>query len=149
MANSNLSEIIDNSLSKIKELAKSETVIGEPITVPNGVTIVPVSKVSLGFASGGLDFPDKKSEHTALKFGGGSGTGMTVTPIAFLVISETGSVNLLPITDPDSVDTIDKIGSLLEKTPDILQKLKNVVGGKKKKKETAEEPSAGDTPKAE
>lgn len=138
MADSNLNEIIDTSLARIKELAKSETVIGDPISVPGGVTIVPVSKVSLGFASGGLDFPDKRGEHTALKFGGGGGTGVTVTPIAFLVISESGSVDLLPITDPSEVDTLDKIGTLMEKTPAVLERIKKVFASKKKKGEDTE-----------
>lgn len=138
MADSNLNEIIDTSLARIKELAKSETVIGDPISVPGGVTIVPVSKVSLGFASGGLDFPDKRGEHTALKFGGGGGTGVTVTPIAFLVISESGSVDLLPITDPTEVDTLDKIGTLMEKTPAVLERIKKIFASKKKKDEDTE-----------
>lgn len=135
MADSNLNEIIGTSLSKIKELANNETVIGDPITVPGGVTIIPVSRVSLGFASGGIDFPDKKSEHTATKFGGGGGTGVTVTPIAFLIVSATGNVELLPITNPDDIDTLDKIGNLMEKAPSIVERLKNIFAGKKKKKE--------------
>lgn len=139
MADSNLNEIIATSLSKIKELASNETVVGAPISVPGGVTILPVSRVSLGFATGGLDFPDKKAEHTATKFGGGGGTGISVTPIAFLVISETGSVELLPVTNPDNVDTLDKVASLMEKTPDILERLKKVFASKKKH-ETEEAP---------
>lgn len=138
MADSNLNEIIDTSLARIKELAKSETVIGNPISVPGGVTIVPVSKVSLGFASGGLDFPDRRGEHTAIKFGGGGGTGVTVTPIAFLIISDSGSVDLLPITDPSGIDTLDKIGTLMEKTPAVLERIKKVFASKKKKSEDAE-----------
>lgn len=138
MADSNLNEIIDTSLARIKELAKSETVIGDPISVPGGVTIVPVSKVSLGFASGGLDFPDRRGEHTAIKFGGGGGTGVTVTPIAFLIISDSGSVDLLPITDPSGIDTLDKIGTLMEKTPAVLERIKKVFASKKKKSEDAE-----------
>ena len=135
MADSNLNEIIGTSLSKIKELANNETVIGDPIVVSGGVTIIPVSRVSLGFASGGIDFPDKKGDHTATKFGGGGGTGVTVTPIAFLVVSEGGNVELLPITNPADADAFDKIGNLMEKAPSVLERLKNVFAGKKKKKE--------------
>ena len=81
MANSNLNEIIDTSLSRIKELANSQTVIGDPITLPNGVTIVPVCKVAIGYATGGLDFPAKGNAPTATKFGGGGGGGVkTNTP---------------------------------------------------------------------
>ena len=135
MADSNLNEIIGTSLSKIKELANNETVIGDPISVPGGVTIIPVSRVSLGFASGGIDFPDKKGEHTATKFGGGGGTGVTVTPIAFLIVSEGGNVELLPIINPSDADTLDKVGNLIEKAPSVLERIKNVFLSKKKKKE--------------
>ena len=135
MADSNLNEIIGTSLSKIKELANNETVIGDPIVVSGGVTIIPVSRVSLGFASGGIDFPDKKGDHTATKVGGGGGTGVTVTPIAFLVVSEGGNVELLPITNQADADAFDKIGNLMEKAPSVLERLKNVFAGKKKKKE--------------
>ena len=135
MADSNLNEIISTSLSKIKELANNETVIGDPINVPGGVTIIPVSRVSLGFASGGIDFPDKKGEHTATKFGGGGGTGVTVSPIAFLIVSESGNVELLPITNPDDIDTLDKIGNLMEKAPSIIERVKNIFVDKKKKKD--------------
>lgn len=135
MADSNLNEIISTSLSKIKELANNETVIGDPINVPRGVTIIPVSRVSLGFASGGIDFPDKKGEHTATKFGGGGGTGVTVSPIAFLIVSESGNVELLPITNPDDIDTLDKIGNLMEKAPSIIERVKNIFVDKKKEEE--------------
>ncbi len=140
MADSNLNEIINTSLEKIKELAKKETVIGEPITLPGNMTIIPVSKVSMGFVSGGLDFPASKKNSDApiaTKFGGGGGTGVTISPIAFLTVSASGNVQLLPITDPGEVDTLDKVTSLLEKSPDILSRLKNVIF--KKKKEEDEE----------
>ncbi len=137
MADSNLNEIINTSLERIKELAKNETVVGDPITLPGGVTIIPVSKLSMGFASGGLDFPSKKSSDApaATKFGGGGGTGITVTPVAFLTVSATGTVELLPITNPGEADTLDKVTTLIEKTPDVLMKLKNIIFDAKKKKE--------------
>ncbi len=137
---SHLNEIINTSLQKIKELASNETVIGEPITVPGGVTIIPVSKVSMGFATGGLDFPAKKNSDAPLatKFGGGGGTGITVTPIAFLTVTDSGVTELLPIISPGDADSLDKITALVEKAPGILEKIKNVFSSKKKKKEEAE-----------
>ncbi len=74
MADSVLNEIIDTSLQKIKELAHTETIVGDPISLPGGVTILPVSKISMGFASGGVDFGGKKNgtdAPIATKFGGG------------------------------------------------------------------------------
>ncbi len=140
MANSNLNDMIETSLQKIKELAQSETVIGDPISLPGGVTVIPVSKISMGFVSGGLDFPSRKTSDApvATKFGGGGGTGITVSPVAFLTVTETGTVQLLPIMNPADADTLDKITALVEKAPDVLLRLKKVIGGKKKKNETEE-----------
>jgi len=134
MADSVLNDIINTSLQRIKDLAHTETVIGDPISLPGGTTILPVSKISLGFASGGLDFNGKQSDAhtpTAAKFGGGGGTGMTVTPVAFLTVSPSGTVELLPIVSPSDCDTLDKVTTLAEKTPDILRKIKQVFARKK------------------
>ena len=130
MANSNLNEIIDTSLSRIKELANSETVVGDPISLPNGTTIIPVCKVAIGYATGGLDFPAKGNAPTATKFGGGGGSGITITPIAFLTISATGATELLEIHTPSEADSLDKISALIEKAPDILNRVKQVLSKK-------------------
>ena len=142
-----LSELIDTSLQKLKEFADTETVIGQPITTPGGVTVLPVSKVSMGFATGGLDYNGKNRKKTketqppqqeAPKFGGGGGTGVTVTPIAFLIISPEGGVELLPITSADSLGTIDKLTALLERSPDIAARLKEVFVSKRKKNQPSD-----------
>ena len=121
------------SLEKVKEIAGSETVIGEPIYTPNGTMILPVSKLSMGFASGGVD-SQKAAAATSARFGGGGGTGVTLTPIAFLIVDAEGKIDLIPITAPQNVDTIDKVTSLIERSPDILERLKGVF--KKDKKDT-------------
>lgn len=144
---SNIGEMIKNSLDSIREIADTDTIIGEPITTPNGATIIPVSKVSLGFASGGVDFKnnekparpedpgvvndDKKVKSPRPKsFGGGGGTGMTISPIAFLVISPEGVIDLLNINNPEnnhsSANIIDSISDLLQHSPDIISRLKTV-----------------------
>ncbi len=131
MAESKLTDIIGTSLEKIKSFADSETVVGEPISV-GSVTIVPVSKISMGFASGGIDYNAKNKDTKpsqnakASNFGGGGGTGVNITPIAFLVVSATGNVDILPITQNDPNSSVEKITSLIERSPDILQRLKNV-----------------------
>ncbi len=145
MADSKLNDIIGTSLEKIKALADGETVIGNPITTPDGTTVIPVSKVSMGFASGGIDYSGKKaSEGSKQNFGGGGGTGITVAPVAFLIISPDGNIQLLPITGAagpaGAVDTVDKVTSFIERSPDILERLKRVfTSGKKKEKAAAEE----------
>ena len=95
--------------------------------------IIPVSKVSLGFASGGLDYASKKEADKAKNFGGGGGTGVSVTPMAFLVVKPDGTVELLNMSMPDTVtNKIATVGNLIEKSPDIIEKIKKVFAKDKK-----------------
>ena len=139
MAESKLTDVIGTSLEKIKELADGETVIGDPIVTAGGTTVIPVSKVSVGLASGGLDYAGKKDSANQ-NFGGGGGTGITVTPIAFLIIAADGGIQLLPITTPAQVGTVDKVTSHIEKSPEILSQLKNVFKKDKKEEKDKAEP---------
>lgn len=136
MAENKLNEIIQTSLEKIKELSETGTVIGDPIYTSAGTVIIPVSKISLGFASGGVDIGMKnnKSEANGAKqrdasFGGGGGTGLTITPVGFLVVSPSGDVKMLPVTAPTVVhnnNPIASVGDILEKSPDIIRKFKEL-----------------------
>lgn len=147
MAESKLNDMIETSLEKIKLLADGETVIGTPITTPGNTTVIPVSKVSVGFASGGIDYNDKKAAANAKQnFGGGGGTGITIAPVAFLIISPDGNVQLLPITGAaqsgGAADTVDKVTAFIERSPDLLERIKRVFHSDKKKekaKKTADE----------
>ena len=138
---SNLGEIIRDSLTKIKELAGIETIIGEPIATSSGTTVIPICKVWLGFVSGGVDLNANGNGNGAKegaakpaakgKFGGGGGTGVTVSPIGFLVIDSRGDVSVLNITQPDQkepANIVDSISSLIEKSPEIIRKIKDAVG---------------------
>lgn len=148
MSENKLSDIIGTSLEKIKALADGETVIGNPISTPNGTTVIPVSKVSVGFASGGVDYNGKKTKETtvsAQNFGGGGGTGLTVSPVAFLIISPDGNVSMLPINAAAKNDTVDKVTSFIERSPELLEKFKKVFASEKKKKKD----DASDAPVAE
>ena len=89
-----INSLMDTSIKKIKELVNANTIIGDPITTPDGTTIIPVSKVTYGFASGGSDLPTKKDNREC--FGGGSGAGVTIQPIGFLTISK-GNIKMVPI----------------------------------------------------
>ena len=111
-----ISEIMASTLEKIRTIADAETIIGEPIATNGGVTVIPVSKVSVGFASGGLDY-NGKSPEKAKNFGGGSGSGISITPVAFLVVSPTGNVELLSVNS--APDTVDKIAAIVDKAPDL------------------------------
>jgi len=161
-SNSNFAEIIRNSLDSVKEIAGVDTIIGEPISTPSGVSIIPVSKVSMGFASGGLDYEkaaenaaeeekstaSKKAAKQPRRFGGGGGTGISVTPIGFLVINPDGQVSMINVGAPEGSNNnvVDSLTSLLEKSPFIVSKLKNIFdkGDKKDEpqtEETAESPA--------
>ena len=93
---------------------------------------MPVSRITMGFASGGVDYASKKQREAAAarpnNFGGGGGTGVNIVPVAFLVISENGAVNVLPITGTDESTSVDKITSLIERSPEIIQRIKDVLG---------------------
>ena len=121
-------DIIKTTLDSIKGIVEANTVIGEPVNTPGGITIIPVSKVSLGFASGGLDYASKKEQAANEgNFGGGSGTGVSVTPMAFLVIKPDGHVELLNMSVPDTTtNKIATVGNLIEKSPDVLERIKNI-----------------------
>ncbi len=129
-----LSDIIKTTLENVKGIVESNTVIGEPVNTTNGIVIIPVSKVSLGFASGGLDYASKQEAKDKSKnFGGGGGTGVSVTPMAFLVIKPDGNVELLNMSVPDTVtNKIATVGNIIEKSPDIIEKIKKVLAKDKK-----------------
>ncbi|MBQ9415037.1 MAG: GerW family sporulation protein [Clostridia bacterium] len=108
------------SIDKIKEMVDVNTVVGDPITVPNGTTIIPVSRITYGFASGGSDLPNKADREI---FGGGSGAGVNVTPVAFLVITG-DDVKLLPVVSkPDTQDGIvGMVPGLVDKLTGLFKK---------------------------
>ena len=138
MEENRINDIIATSLEKIKELSETGTVIGEQIKTDNGTVIIPISKVSLGFVSGGIDFAckkknDEKNGKSNDSFGGGGGTGLTVAPVGFLVIKPDGDVKMLNVASPDAVYESGAVGivaNLIEKSPDIIKKLKDVFGKK-------------------
>ncbi len=121
---SDMSEIIKASLDGIKNFADTETVIGNVITTPSGVTVIPISKLTVGFAGGGIDYGQKKLSHMQ-NFGGGSGTGISITPIAFLTVANDSSVNLISIDDGQT--TADRFFSLVERSPEIIERIKDIL----------------------
>ena len=124
MAENSISSILDSTMEKLRTLVDAETVIGQPVIVGD-ITIIPVSKVSFGLASGGSDFPSKSIN--AKMFGGGSGAGATVTPMCFLVIKG-NEVKLLSATPSSSPieKTIDAIPGIVDKVSALFKKDKDV-----------------------
>ena len=98
-----INEVLQTTMNKIREMVDANTVVGQPITTQDGVTLIPVSRLSFGFATGGSDFG--KTQNVAKNFGGGAGAGVNVIPVAFLVVKD-GSVRLLPVAPPpgDKID---------------------------------------------
>ena len=126
--NNNVEGLMGVSVEKIRDLVDANTVVGTPIQMGDGITLIPVSKISYGFASGGSDLPTQKPGDL---FGGGAGAGIHITPVAFLTIKN-GEINLLPVVSkPDSMDR------LLSMIPDAVDKL-----SKRKKDDTPVEATA-------
>lgn len=121
-----IEELMNSSLDKIKQIVNADTIIGKSITTDDGTVIIPVSKVSYGFASGGSDFSSKTSNDM---FGGGNGAGVNIVPVAFLVVSGS-DVKLLQIESFSS--SLDRIISM---TPEIVDKISNAIRKRKKDKE--------------
>ena len=124
-----IGSLMDTTMEKIKEMIDVNTIIGEPITSPDGTLIIPVSKVSYGFAAGGSDLPTKTENKDC--FGGGSGAGVTIQPVAFLTVYQ-GDVRLVSVDREEG--TADKLVNMI---PDVLKKVKGVF--KKDKSESADD----------
>ena len=119
-----MSDIIKASIEGIKSFTDMETVIGNAITTPSGVTVIPVSKVAMGIATGGIDYGKGKHE-VDQSFGGGGGTGLSITPVAFLTVGRDAEVSLIHINDGSG--DVDKIVNLIERAPEIIEKIKGAL----------------------
>ncbi len=111
--------ILESTIEKVKDLVNVSTIIGEPIKVDGSVTVIPVSKVTYGFASGGSDFPSRSNQDI---FGGGGGAGVTITPVAFLIIDAYGNVDIKHITAFDNA--AERVVSLV---PEMFDKVSGVI----------------------
>lgn len=131
MNENKISDIIEDSINQLKSIAGADTIIGEAIKANDGTTIIPVSKLSVGFVSGGVDFagkPDSKKD----KFGGAGGTGLTLTPVCFIVIHTDGKVEMLNVSEQmrNYPDPVGDVISLIEKSPELITKLKEAFSKK-------------------
>ena len=126
-----IGNLMDTTMNKIKEMVDVNTIVGEPIHSPDGTLIIPVSKVSYGFAAGGSDLPTKKENKDC--FGGGSGAGITIHPVAFLVVYK-GDVKLVPVDQKDGA--AERVVGMI---PDMLGKVKDVFSKDKSKAEKSED----------
>ena len=126
---SQIPNMLESTIQKIREMVDVNSVIGDPISTPDGVTIIPVSKVSVGFGGGGMDCT-KKANAGNDPFGGGVGGGVKVTPICFLIVKD-GSVRMMPVAAP-AYTTADRI---VEMGTDIQDTLPAYLDSRTQKKE--------------
>lgn len=130
------SELIRAALENVKTMADANTVTGTPITTESGTVIIPISKIFVGIATGGIDYFGKKST-VDQNFGGGGGTGVTVSPVGFLVVDPKGKVDLLNV-NYEPKDPVSQIIGLIENSPEIIEKIKSLFPKKDKKVEKEE-----------
>ena len=126
---SNIGNLMNVTMTKIREMVDVDTVVGTPFNTPDGITIIPVSKVSYAFGGGGGDYPVKEKGG----FGGGSGAGVKIDPIGFLVIKD-GNVRMLNITPP-AANTVDRV---IEKAPELIDMVEDLINKQAEKKKAKE-----------
>lgn len=120
-----INELMSTTMEQIKAMAGANTIVGEPIHTEGGVTLIPVSKISIGFASGGSDFTGKNAS-AGNNFGGGSGAGVNISPVAFVIVNGT-NVRILPVA-PAPVGTVDRV---VEMVPEMFDKVTDYIDKKK------------------
>ena len=133
MAEHPIQGLMNVTMDKIRQMADSNTIIGKPIKTDDGTTILPVSRISFGFASAGTDFDGKNASNKDL-FGGGSGAGVNIQPVAFLVVKD-GCVRTIQLSDGSN--TIDRALTML---PELVDKVSALL--KKEEKQGTAAPKA-------
>ena len=135
--NSMLSNLMQDSMDKVRAMVDTNTIVGEPICTPDGVTLIPISKVSMGFGGAGTTFGNKTNPSADNTLGAGIGTGVKIEPVAFLIVKD-GYVRVMPVAVP-AANTVDRI---VEMVPDMVNKVGDFIT---KKKAEAENKDASDT----
>ena len=125
----NLPNMLESTIAKLREMLNANSVIGQPIVV-DGVTIIPISEVNVGFGGGGSDYVSKHPNTQENPFGGGVCAGTKVTPVAFLVIKD-GNTRMIPVPVPANT-TVDRV---VEMIPDTLDKVVSFIDTHAKKNE--------------
>ena len=109
---------MNSTMENVKNMLQVDTVVGEPITTPDGITLVPISKISVGFGGGGVEFGKAKTKNGSRPYGGGNATGVKVEPTGFLVVKD-GSIRMVNVTPPAN-NTIDR---LIDLVPQVMDRI--------------------------
>lgn len=139
-----INDLMTETMEKIRSMVDVNTIVGDPITTPDGTTLIPVSKVTFGFGSGGTDFQSKNAKDgSPLCFGGGGGAGVSITPVGFLVVHE-GNAHMLPVNMPAETSA----DRLIEMIPGAVSTVQNFISKRKGGEDVPEAPaeSGEDTP---
>ena len=127
-----INEVLHTTMSKLREMVDANTVVGQPIVTQEGVTLIPVSRLSFGFATGGSDFG--KTPNVEKNFGGGAGAGVNVIPVAFLIVKD-GNVKLLPVAPPPA----DGVSRAVELVPEMFDRVTGYIDKKTGDKRSPED----------
>ena len=133
MENKNpLNELMRDGMDKVRAMVDTNAIVGQPISTPDGVTLIPISRVSMGFGGGGAAFGNKKDAGSDNNLGAGMGSGVKIDPVAFLVVKD-GHVRVMPVALPAS-STVDRI---VEMVPDVVDKVSDFISKKTSHEEAA------------
>ena len=121
MDNNPIGELMQNTMESVKNILKVDTVVGDPIYTPDGISLVPISKISVGFGGGGVELGSKKADGSR-PYGGGNATGVKIEPMGFLVIKE-GNIRMINVTPPAS-NTVDRIIDLV---PQVIDRVDSFI----------------------
>lgn len=130
--NSSLNDLMRSTLDRVREMADVNTIVGKPITTPDGVTLIPISRVSFGFGSGGGSYGK-----TSDGFAGGGAAGVKIDPVAFLTIRD-GITRMLPVAMPP-LNTVDRV---IDAAPDIMTRVENYFDKRHEQKAAQQETDA-------
>ena len=125
--NNPIGNLMDATMKNVQELLKTDTVVGDPIYTPDGITLIPISKISVGFGGGGLEF-GKAAKDGTKPYGGGNATGVKIDPYGFLVIKD-GVIRMINVTPPAS-NTVDRIIDLVPQVMDRVDAFINKANSK-------------------
>ncbi len=117
MENNPIGELMQNTMENVRNILKVDTVVGDPIYTPDGITLVPISKISVGFGGGGVEFNSKKAGEVR-PYGGGNATGVKIEPMGFLIIKD-GTVRMINVTPPAN-NTVDRV---IELVPQVMDRI--------------------------
>lgn len=132
--NNPISDLMQEGMAKLRELADTNTIVGQPIQTPDGVTLIPISRVSMGMGGGGSIFGKKQNVNPEGSLGAGMGVGVHIDPVAFLIVKD-GFTRVMPVAVPP-MNTVDRV---VEMAPDVIDKVTGFIEKQQDRKKASAE----------